>query len=220
MLFKRKPKTTIITIHGFGKNVSHEFDSLTKYLKSKKYEVVQFDMYDPKNPKDDDPKKWIQKAEQQMNQYKSHEIILIGFSMGGVIASYLASVYKIKSLILIAPAFHYLDLSKVTSQGVKFVKNIRNKTESIPSSTQTKAFTSIVSNYREAIYQVDCPICIFHGTKDEVIPIESSKTVYKKLTGDKRLIFIEDGKHRMLYDGQMEQCIFVLIEQAILQKLT
>ena len=34
--------------------------------------------------------------------------------MGGVIASYLASIYKVQSLILCAPAFEYLDIKKVT----------------------------------------------------------------------------------------------------------
>ena len=32
-LLKRKKKPTIVTIHGFGRNLSHEFDSLAQYLK-------------------------------------------------------------------------------------------------------------------------------------------------------------------------------------------
>ena len=43
-LFNRRKKPVIVTIHGFGRNLSHEFDPLARYLKSKKYEVIQFDM--------------------------------------------------------------------------------------------------------------------------------------------------------------------------------
>lgn len=219
--FKKKQKKLIVTIHGFGKNVSHEFDPFKKFLDPKKYEVIQFDMYDPQDPNDNDYKKWIQKAENKLNEFKGREIILLGFSMGGVIASYLASIYKIKTLILVAPAFQYLDLSKVTNHGVQIVKNLANpkKSETIPSSSQTKAFQTIVSKYKETISMVDCPVYIFHGTKDEVIPLDSSRQAYKKISGKKRLIFIEGGKHRMMYDGRLEKCIFDLIEAALEGKM-
>ena len=39
-LFNRRKKPIIVTIHGFGRNLSHEFDSLARYLKAKKYEVI------------------------------------------------------------------------------------------------------------------------------------------------------------------------------------
>ena len=35
----------------------------------------------------------------------------------------------------------------------------------------------------------------------------------------KRLIYIEDAKHRMLYDGRMEQTVFTLIEQMLEGKI-
>ena len=40
-LFNRRKKPIIVTIHGFGRNLSHEFDPLARYLKAKKYEVIQ-----------------------------------------------------------------------------------------------------------------------------------------------------------------------------------
>ena len=42
-LFNRRKKPIIVTIHGFGRNLSHEFDPLARYLKAKKYEVIQFE---------------------------------------------------------------------------------------------------------------------------------------------------------------------------------
>ena len=115
-LFNRRKKPIIVTIHGFGRNLSHEFDSLARYLKAKKYEVIQFDMYDLNNPNDANHKDWVQRCEAKLGLAikENPNVILIGFSMGGVIASYLASIYKVQSLILCAPAFEYLDIKKVT----------------------------------------------------------------------------------------------------------
>ena len=39
-LFNRRKKPIIVTIHGFGRNLSHEFDPLARYLKARKYEVI------------------------------------------------------------------------------------------------------------------------------------------------------------------------------------
>ena len=127
MLFFKKKQKVIITIHGFGKNVQHEFDPLAKHIDKKKYQIIQFDMYEPYDPHDDNYETWIKKAEEKIHEYKDQEIILLGFSMGGVIASYLASIYHVRSLILVAPAFQYLDLANITNHGIKIVKNLAKK---------------------------------------------------------------------------------------------
>lgn len=212
-LFNRRKKPIIVTIHGFGRNLSHEFDSLARYLKAKKYEVIQFDMYDLNNPNDANYKDWVQRCEAKLSLAikENPNVILIGFSMGGVIASYLASIYKVQSLILCAPAFEYLDIKKVTGL---FKKSDKEKKG--PSSKQYQVFTKIVSQYKESISQIECPVLMLHGTSDEVIAPSSSSHAYKKIPAQKkRLIYIEDAKHRMLYDGRMEQTIFTIIEQML-----
>ena len=221
MLFKNK-KPIIVTVHGFGKNLSHEFDPFSKYFRKRRYQVIQFDMYDINNPHDTDYKEWIKKAENAMKEVvkEDRDIILLGFSMGGVIASYLASIFPVKMLILCAPAFQYLDLPKITAQGVKLIKNIGKASDgNSVDSKRTKAFTEVVSNYKESIYQVDCPVLFIHGTSDEIIPVDSSRDAYKELTVKKRMILLEGAKHRFLYDGMMEQTAFVIIEQAIKENL-
>lgn len=216
LLNKNKP--IIVTVHGFGKNLSHEFDPFTRYFKKKRYDVVQFDMYDLNNPDDIHFQDWIARAEKnmQMVEKKNRPIILLGFSMGGVIASYLASIYPVKLLILCAPAFQYLDLPKITAQGVKLIKKIGKGTDgNSVDSKRTKAFTEVVSTYKASIDLVDCPVVFIHGTADEIIPIDSSRDAYKNFVGKKRMILLEGAKHRFLYDGVMENTAFTIIEQAI-----
>ena len=184
MLF-RYERPILFTVHGFGRNVSNEFNPLAAYFKKKHYPVVQFNMYDLNDDNDVDYNQWIQRAEDKLRHTlkAGRPVIILGFSMGGVIASYLASIYPVRSLILVAPAFQYLDLPKVTKQGVKFVKELGNKEKDEAASKRTKAFTRIVSNYKESINAVDCPVLILHGLNDEVIPLDSSKNAYEKIPG-------------------------------------
>ena len=81
-------------------------------------------------------KDWVQRCEAKLSLAikENPNVILIGFSMGGVIASYLASIYKVQSLILCAPAFEYLDIKKVTGLFKKIrQRKERPKLKAIPS---------------------------------------------------------------------------------------
>ena len=151
-LFNRRKKPIIVTIHGFGRNLSHEFDSLARYLKAKKYEVIQFDMYDLNNPNDANYKDWVQRCEAKLGL------------------------------------------------AIKENPNV----------------TNFVSQYNESFSHIVCPMLMLHGTSDEVIAPSSSSHAYKKIPAQKkRLIYIEGAKHRMLYDGRMEQTVFTIIEQML-----
>ena len=46
---QKKEKTALVTIHGFGKRVSHEFDPLVKALSNDEYDIITFDMFNPKD---------------------------------------------------------------------------------------------------------------------------------------------------------------------------
>ncbi|MBB5182266.1 alpha/beta hydrolase [Catenisphaera adipataccumulans] len=215
--FRSKPKPVIVTIHGFGKRLHHEFDPLADYFRQRKYEVIQFDIYDVDNAQDADPDVWIKRCTQQMKKVcaQHDNVVLIGFSMGGVIASYLATIFPVKRLILAAPAFQYLDTRKIVEYGVKAVNKWRKsepETPEKPSPEQTNAFTSIVSQYKDSIENVYCPVLMIHGTDDEVIPPASSRNAYKKIPGKKLLLFIEGGHHRMLYDHTLQDEIFPILE--------
>ena len=223
-LFKsKKKKPLILTIHGFGKKRHQEFDPLCQYLKVKGWDCIQFDIYSLKDPEDAHFEQWIQRCEEQIRSALSlkRPIILIGFSMGGVIASYLASVYPVQSLILVAPAFRYFDLQKLGSYSWHALRKLTAKEKSVPSSLQTRSFMDVVDHYKDSVYHVSCPLLILHGTKDEVIPYESSRNIYNDLqTSKKCLLLIEGGKHRMLYDGLgHEKPCFKIIESMLNNEL-
>ena len=185
----------IITIHGYGRRCKHEFDNLKLWGEKDGYEVITFDMYDLFDEYDCNPKKWVARAKQQVDAFanSNRDIYLVGFSMGGVIASYLATVCRIKKLILLAPAFQYINLDTVTDAIMKsyasLVGNEKKDEIPMPKSFYT-AFTEIVKNHKHFIEDVPCPILMLHGDEDEVI-----SEINKEFAGIDSL-YIADGHHR------------------------
>src|SRR5690606_40857640 len=60
-------------------------------------------------------KDWITDAENTLRKMtaKYDEIYIVGFSMGGMIAAYLAAKYNVDKLVLLATAGKYLDFKQI-----------------------------------------------------------------------------------------------------------
>lgn len=196
-LFKKK-KIAILLIHGFAGG-SYDYGDLPNDLELiENYKVFTFTLpgHDKaiinKVTKDD----WIRMSEEQIEKIIGHgykDIYVIGHSMGGVIASYLASKYKeVKKLVLAAPAFQYFKFEggKINIlESIKIVPNLfkeYNKDEiisrvfKVPVST-IKEFMSLVEEHHSDVKDIICPTLIIHGTKDEIVPNTSVNYVYDNI---------------------------------------
>ena len=106
-------RIAVLFIHGFvGGN--YDYANFPNELEvRKKFDVFTFTLpgHDKIIVKNVKFEEWISSAEEQINfllAHNYHTIYVIGHSMGGVIATHLASKYKeIKKLVLVAPAFRY-----------------------------------------------------------------------------------------------------------------
>ena len=110
-------KPVIITIHGYGRRRRNEFDNFAAWGKQDGFDIIQFDMYDLFDEQDHDWMQWVSRAKEVVDSYRDsgRDIYLAGFSMGGVIASYLAVVCPVKRLLLLAPAFSYMNVDIILS---------------------------------------------------------------------------------------------------------
>lgn len=196
----------IITIHGYGRRCMHEFDNLCLWGKADGFCVVQFNMYDLFDENDHDWKQWVQRAKDCVLAYQKQNrpIYLVGFSMGGVIAAHLASICAVEKLVLLAPAFQYINVDTITDVIRKSASNLlsSDKRDEIPMPRLFyQAFSELIKALKNDIGNVHCPVLLLHGDRDEVISPKSSLYAYNKIPHDKKkLIFLHNGHHRLLMD--------------------
>ena len=109
-------RKAVLIIHGFAGGTYDE-ENLANYLQlNNAFDVYQFTLPGHRNNlnkvKYDE---WISCSEQQVDWLLKNgynKIYLIGHSMGGVIATYIASKYKeVKKLVLGAPAYNVFGLN-------------------------------------------------------------------------------------------------------------
>ena len=205
MILRRK---AILIIHGFVGTTKDE-EALFYYLNHfRKYDVYNFVLKGHDRVTNDiSYQDWIEDAENHLEKIKSygyHNIIVIGHSMGGVLASYLAYKYPkyVKRLVLLAPAFDYLaygkgNLFENIKSSIKIIKDY-SVAEVVGRSIKTSPvmltqFMKLVNNYQDILNKVKCPLLIMHGNNDAIVPYKSSEEVYKIALSKYKYLITLDG---------------------------
>ena len=225
MLFRK----AILIIHGFAGGTYDE-EELANYLElNRNFDVFQFTLPGhEKNLSKVKYNEWINTCEKQVewlikNGY--NKIYLIGHSMGGVIATYLASKYKeIKKLVLAAPAFHYLNVikdefnvGKSLQIAPKIIKDYGGD-EVIARMLKfnisvIKEFMNLVKDYYDYPKYVTCKTLILQGNKDNLVPVTSSEYVYETIKSKDKELVILDGETHDIFRGNKKEEIFKLVEK-------
>lgn len=122
---------------------------------------------------------------QQVNLLLSHQekVTLIGSSLGGLTALWVAEQQaQVEQLVLLAPALNFLMNSVRLVGTVKYAQWCQQGEASFYHYGQKKEvllsyeFIRDMYRYDDVSLQRQLPTLILHGDKDEVIPIETSKS--------------------------------------------
>lgn len=226
-LFNQESKPLLYCVHGFGVRRSHEYDTLRAYFEPLGYTIEAPLLFDQTQLDDIDAKQWIARAEEPLKElFKSNpRIILIGFSMGGVIASELARRYPVERLVLIAPGFEYITVKAVIETVGDKARQILRLPDNVVVQGEypelpdhfTNTFRDVVAKCKESIAQVHCPVLIFHGTSDQTIPVRSSDYAYDQIPHKrKRLFILKNVPHRILDEKDINQDVFKIMHEFFL----
>lgn len=210
----------IICIHGFGAFCSNEFEPLLTYMNKMDpdYDFVSFDLYDANDTKPS-YKKWVKRAMNTIELYSKlyDEVNLLGFSMGGMIATHCATKLPyINKVILVAPAFRLINYSTLH----QIIRPNHTK-ESYPITVKTKLFKNshvfplyfkefvkCIGTLRPAVRKMDKDVIIFHSPQDEYVAYEGSLAGIKRLRGKHRtLVTCEGGAHELLIHPEFMESI-------------
>ncbi len=215
-------KKAVLIIHGFAGGCYDE-ESIATYLELKGYHVFQFTLpgHDKKMFQHVTREEWKKSCDEHIellirNGYK--RIYLIGHSMGGVLACYLASKHKeVKKLVLAAPAFKYMTFG---GDEFKLFHALRNtpklfkdygKEVLLPRAllfpiSVVKEFMTLVDESQDLPSKIKCPVLLFHGTNDDVVPNTSSEYVYNSvLSKKKEIVILKNTTHDIFRSEEIDK---------------
>ena len=203
-----------LIIHGFTGG-PHELEPLTEYLQ----ERTDWHISVPTLPghgrklalENVNYKSWIETAEASLKKLKESfdEIYIIGFSMGGMIAAYLAAKYKVDKLVLLATAGKYLsfkqisfDLGEIVKDSVtgklpqnKLYRHYKRKLGSVPLKANIE-FLKLVRLTRKSLKNVESPVLIAQGQMDNMVPYKTAYYLDKAISSKrKEVVFFERSRH-------------------------
>ncbi|WP_345739447.1 alpha/beta hydrolase [Virgibacillus salarius] len=140
---------------------------------------------------------------------KFETIYLIGFSMGGMIAAYLAAKYNVNKLVLLATSGKYLsfkqiglDVAGVLTDAMKgnlrknkLYQNYRKKIGAVPLKSNIE-FLKLVKFTRRYLRKIDSPVLIAQGQQDGMVPYKTAYYLNKEITSKrKEVVFFERSRH-------------------------
>ncbi|PTI89615.1 alpha/beta hydrolase [Mammaliicoccus vitulinus] len=221
-------KIGILFLHGYTGG-RYELLPLIEYLSSR-YDFV---LEAPEYPghginlliKDTNEHMWYERAQQsyEILREKSDVVIVIGFSMGGVIAGLLAKIEQPDKLILIAPAYENINIQHFVKSPYRFINNMRHADLKILEfmllrtvKINYKSFLAFKNLQQSALYvpeQIDAKTLIIHGTIDGLVPIDKSRELVKRMK-NARLVEIDRGPHEICL-SKVNNKVFYEVEKFI-----
>ncbi len=163
---------------------------------------------------------WIDYAEVELIKLVEtcNQVYVIGFSMGGLIASYLAANYPVDKLILLSAAAYYINPRQLAADIKRIIKDFfrgnlqdnelflryKQKIKETPLAA-TIQFRQLVSFTRPLLHQVEIPTLIAQGDCDGIVPPKSAEYLFQTIGAkQKKLTFIKQSKHHICHCEEKE----------------
>lgn len=206
-ILKQVKTKALLCIHGFGYLRSRDFDLFIPEFK--KYhadiEVITFNLYEIYDT-NISYQKWVDNSEQVVEMLLAlyDELYVLGFSMGGLIATHLAAAYPdIKKLVLIAPAYEHLNRHTLAHARENSHKKLPvDAYELDPPNylfvAYVNEFFEFLRTYKGVAEYNHVPTIIIHSDTDEYVPFSSSLRAVQLMKGDVKLYQCVDGIHELL----------------------
>lgn len=208
-------RKAILIIHGFTGNL-YDNEYLMNYLEYDRW----FDVYAKTLPGHDRDRfcnakytDWLQFVDNEIEILKAlgyKSIYVVGHSMGGVLASYVASRHKeIKKIVLVNAAFDYINLkqNKIDIIHNKDFTKYEHVLEKIMRTSPKffVEFTKLVKANQNVLENVTCETLVLQSDGDEIIPFETGEKIYNALSSTKKyLTVIKDCSHIALSSDRKE----------------
>lgn len=145
-------------------------------------------------------KDWIEAAEARAKAlaeaYGSFD--LVGFSMGGLIAAYLANRYPVRRLALLSAAVYYVSPSRLLRNVIRQYRANNLQALRVKQGTPIGAvleFMKLVRELKPELSKITTPVFVAQGELDEIVHPLSAYYIIKRVKGPKELGIYPNSRH-------------------------
>ncbi|WP_462412649.1 alpha/beta hydrolase [Neobacillus sp. Marseille-QA0830] len=171
---------------------------------------------------------WLDFAEQELKALMEtcDKVYVIGFSMGGMIASFLAANHPVDKLILLSAAAYYIHPRQLAEDIKQVMKDLmggqlaenqlffryRKKVIETPMSAVLQ-FHRLVSSIRPDLPKIMAPTLVAQGEADGIVPPKSAEYLYRTIgSSKKKLVVISNSKHHICYCEEKEELFLQVLK--------
>ena len=209
-----------LIIHGFGGSIE-EIEPLNKYLLNNGF-VTECPSLKGHTGKRKDLKgisysEWINSAEKGLLKLciKSENIILIGFSMGGLIAVNLALKHKVSGIIMLSMPIYHWDIKIIISNIMNDLKKSKYESLKFYLTASLSLPLSAMLNFRILLYktktvlsQIKCPLLIVQGLKDDTVQYRSAEYIFDNVSSEKKVLKYYNNSNHVICKSKDQKELF------------
>ncbi|BAU26638.1 esterase/lipase [Aneurinibacillus soli] len=171
---------------------------------------------------------WVRSAEEVLQDMllTCQKVYVIGFSMGGMIATYLATRYNIDRLVLLNASIFYINPRQLFRDAAAIIKkHFTSETDTREAyrrylkkaaTTPPRAvihFRHLVKVLRQELPRITVPTLIVQGGQDDLVEPRSASYIYNQIrSAEKYVHILPESKHMICHDCEQAQ-LFVLVDQ-------
>ena len=197
-----------LILHGFGGSI-REIALLAQYLKDKGHIVAAPKLAGHTGKRRDLAKvgycDWIASAGQAYSQLRRQceKVIVVGFSMGGLLAVHLAVQNKVAAMVMMNMPIYYWDFKRIISNiredfRIGSYHHIKQylKTSFDKPLLSLIQFRILLSKTKPLLKQVKTPVFIVQALKDDTVQHRSAEYIHQHVAStDKRIKYYENAGH-------------------------
>ena len=194
----------ILCLHGFGKRRGRQFD-LIRDVFGGRFEVLTPDYYELKK-EDASCEIWLNNVRNILEEQKNEKPIVIGFSMGALVASHFCREYTFEKMIFLSPGF----------DDRRFLEVKRSSPDPAVPAEYIDVFSEVLKTCLPDVERIGCPVVIVTAKGDELIPYGFSQEYFEKIRSkDKKLYLLEGGSHTILDDPETREKVLEILENEL-----
>lgn len=214
--------TICMLIHGFGGG-PFELEALKTNLESsgiKAYDLIlPGHLSGKKGLRHCKYTDWIHAVEKQFTelraQNKDAKIIVVGFSMGGLLGAHLAKYYDVDALITLNTPIRYWNIRRVllnieqdiASGRLDAIKRYVYSCTMYPLNALWH-FKRLLRTSKSNFKSITCPVLVVQAMDDDAVHYKSAEYIIGSvLSAEKKCIYIEKGGHGILLGSGTEETV-------------